>query len=71
MHYGYNYSQQIKKDHEQFLAKIEMLLQTNKIDKHTSERLILAGEYYANHHKLLSKYFNGEVLEESKGTSRH
>lgn len=71
LHFGYNYSEQIDKDHEQFLSKIEMLLQTKKIDKYTSERLTLAAEYYAKHHKLLSKYYNGEVLEESKRTSRH
>ena len=48
-----------------------IILQTKKIDKYTSERLTLAAEYYAKHHKLLSKYYNGEVLEESKRTSRH
>ena len=71
LHFGYHYADTIDKNHTQYLAKVEELLKTRKIDQNTSERLILAGEYYAQHHKLLSKYHNGEVLEESKGTSKH
>lgn len=71
LHFGYHYSNQIDKNHEKYLTQVNHLLQTGKIDQYTSERLILAGEYYANHHKLLSKYYNREVIEESKGISRH
>lgn len=67
LHFGYHYSDRIDKDHAIFLAKIERL----GVNEDIKERLRLAAEYYSRHHKLLSKYHNGEVLEESKSPTRH
>lgn len=70
LHFGYHNSDTIDKNHEQYLKQVEQLLLERKIDKNTHERLILAGEYYQQQRKLLSKYHNKEVLKESNGTSR-
>lgn len=71
LHFGYHYSDTINKNHEVYLAQVEKLYNEGKINRYIKERLVLAGEYYCNHRKLLSKYHNGEVLEESKVPSRH
>ena len=70
LHFGYYNSEVIDRNHGTYLAKVEKLLQEGKINKNVSERLILAGEYYSNHHKLLSKYYNHEDLEQTKKTTR-
>ena len=66
LHFGYYDSKRIDDNHLGFLNQVNELLASGKIDKNTSERLIAAGEYYSNHHKLLSKYFNHEDLEKSQ-----
>lgn len=64
--YGYYKSDVIDYNHSKYLKQVE----ESKFDSFTKDRLIAAGEYYREHHKLLSKYFNGENLEDSKGQSR-
>ena len=68
--YGYYKSDVIDYNHEQYLKQVEQLKNEGKVDEFMQQRLVLAGEYNKEHHKLLSKYFNGEDLEVSKGQSR-
>ena len=72
LHFGYNYSDKIDIDHKGYIYEVESLFSSGKISELEKERLLAAGEYYRSHHKLLSKYFNGEELEvnEEKGHTR-
>jgi len=57
LHFGYYDEQIVDENHVKYLIQVENLLKNGKIDNFTKERLVAAGEYYCNHHKLLSKYF--------------
>ena len=72
LHFGYNKSDKINIDHKSYLNQVETLFINGKISETEKQRLITAGEYYKEHHKLLSKYFNGEQLEKTteKGHTR-
>ena len=66
LHYGYEYSDTIDKKHILFLKEIIDIVTQRKLDQFTYQRLILAAEYFANLHKLLSVYHNNEVIKENK-----
>lgn len=66
IHFAYEYSDTIDKKHNEFLIKIKNIALEESISDFEFERLNLAAEYYANHHKLLSIYHNNETLKENK-----
>lgn len=70
LHFGYYTSEIIDANHAQYINEVEQLLANEKIDVHTYERLTLAGEYFQQHRKLLSKYHNNEQLEETSSFNR-
>jgi len=65
IHFSYDYSDVIEENHHKYLLAVGKLLKDNKIDEITYERLLLAGEYYKEHRKLLSKYNNDEKIKRS------
>ena len=71
LHFGYHDSATIDINHEKYLTDIKQLFLERKINKQTFERLVHAGEYYKQHHKLLSKYNNKENLNEQKPSIKH
>ena len=70
IHYGYEYSKTINKKHNLFLKEIIDIVTQRKLDQFTYQRLILAAEYFANLHKLLSVYHNNEVTKNTKRKTR-
>lgn len=60
INYGYDYSDTINKKHDMFLKDLIDKISKNNIDEFTYQRLILASEYLASHHRLLSYYLNNE-----------
>ena len=70
IHYGYEYSKTINKKHNLFLKEIIDIVTQKKLDQFTYQRLILAAEYFANLHKLLSVYHNNEVIKNTKRKTR-
>ena len=66
LQFGYDYSNTIEKKHNIFLKELIDVVSKNNLDQFTYQRLILASEYLANHHKLLSVYHNNEVIKKIK-----
>lgn len=62
LHYGYDTSDKIDENHAKYIREVEQKLKEKQIDESTCDRLILAGEYYAALHKLLSQYYNNEDI---------
>ena len=65
IHFRYDYSEEIEENHHKYLLAVAKLFKSNKIDQITYQRLVLAGEYYKEHRKLLSKYNNQEKIKPS------
>jgi hypothetical protein len=62
--YEYDRSDKIDENHAKYLREVEAKLQQKEIDADIHKRLVLAGEYYAKLHKLFSKYYNNENIDE-------
>ena len=68
--YGYETTKKINKKHNIFLKELIDMTIKQKLDQFTYQRLVLAAEYLANHHKLLSSYMNNELIEKKKRKTR-
>ena len=67
LHFGYDTSDKINKNHESFLQTVEEL----EISDFEKKRLIGVSEYYRAKRLLLSKYHNHENIdEETKGHTK-